>query len=47
MCVSEVEQEHHAQHVNDMDLQLDTAKRNMQHEVQEALADRRLLQKEL
>ncbi|KAM9469068.1 coiled-coil domain-containing protein 150 [Clarias gariepinus] len=42
-----VEQEHHAQHVNDMDLQLDTAKRNMQHEVQEALADRRLLQKEL
>ncbi|KAF5898573.1 coiled-coil domain-containing protein, partial [Clarias magur] len=42
-----VEQERTAQHVKNMDLQLDTAKRNMQHEVQEALADRRLLQKEL
>ncbi|XP_053095558.1 coiled-coil domain-containing protein 150 isoform X1 [Pangasianodon hypophthalmus] len=42
-----VEQERAAQHLKDVDLRLDTAKRNMQCEVQEALAERRLLNKEL
>ncbi|MCJ8739804.1 hypothetical protein PDJAM_G00051520 [Pangasius djambal] len=42
-----VEQERAAQHLKDVDLQLDAAKRNIQCEVQEALAERRLLNKEL
>ncbi|MCI4385577.1 hypothetical protein PGIGA_G00052210 [Pangasianodon gigas] len=42
-----VEQERATQHLKDVDLRLDTAKRNMQCEVQEALAERRLLNKEL
>ncbi|KAK3531368.1 hypothetical protein QTP70_018168 [Hemibagrus guttatus] len=41
------EQEHTAQLLKDVDLQLDTAKRNMQCEVQEALADRHKINKEL
>ncbi|XP_058269697.1 coiled-coil domain-containing protein 150 isoform X2 [Hemibagrus wyckioides] len=41
------EQERTAQLVKDVDLQLDTAKRNMQCEVQEATADRHKINKEL
>lgn len=47
MCVFQIEQEHTVQHLKDADLQLDAAKRNIQREVQEARADRRLLNKEL
>ncbi|TSK67191.1 Single-pass membrane and coiled-coil domain-containing protein 4 [Bagarius yarrelli] len=42
-----MEQERTAQLLKDMDLQLDTARRNMQCELQEALAERRRLDKEL
>ncbi|XP_053503307.1 coiled-coil domain-containing protein 150 isoform X1 [Ictalurus furcatus] len=42
-----LEQERTAQHLKDMDLQLDKAKRNMQCEVQETLAERCLLNKQL
>lgn len=47
MFVFQLEQERTAQHLKDMDLQLDKAKRNMQCEVQETLAERRLLNKQL
>ncbi|KAI5625432.1 coiled-coil domain-containing protein 150 isoform X5 [Silurus asotus] len=46
-AVLKKEQERTAERLKDMDLQLDAAKRNVQCEVQEALAARRLLNKEL
>ncbi|XP_046718102.1 coiled-coil domain-containing protein 150 [Silurus meridionalis] len=46
-AVLKKEQERTAERLKDMDLQLDAAKRNMQCEVQEALAARHLLNKEL